>query len=56
MRSRPRDDDWDQVWAEYDHIAAPPLTEYYRTRDMLVSVDGMGTVDEVASRIEQALV
>lgn len=37
------------------HVAAPPLTEHYRSRGMLVSIDGMGTVDEVASRIEQAL-
>ncbi len=32
-----------------------PLVEYYRKRDVLAEVDGMGTIDEVEKRIEKAL-
>jgi adenylate kinase len=32
-----------------------PLVEYYRGRSILAQVDGVGTVDEVAQRIEEAL-
>ena len=32
-----------------------PLVEYYRSRDVLAEVDGMGTIDEVEKRIEEAL-
>jgi adenylate kinase len=32
-----------------------PLIEYYRGRGVLREVDGLGTVDEVAQRIERAL-
>ncbi len=32
-----------------------PLVEYYRQRDLLADVDGVGTVEEVAARIDQAL-
>jgi adenylate kinase len=32
-----------------------PLVDYYRSRGVLRSVDGMGSVSEVASRIEEAL-
>jgi adenylate kinase len=32
-----------------------PLIEYYRERDLLVRVDGSGSVEEVAKRIEEAL-
>ena len=32
-----------------------PLMEYYRGRGVLREVDGVGTMDEVAQRIEQAL-
>jgi adenylate kinase len=32
-----------------------PLLEYYRERGVLVEVDGLGGVDEVARRIEEAL-
>ncbi len=32
-----------------------PLIDYYRDRDLLSSVDGIGTVDEVFHRIVQAL-
>ncbi len=33
-----------------------PLIETYRDRGLLVEVDGLGTIDEVASRIDDALV
>jgi adenylate kinase len=32
-----------------------PLIQYYRGRGVLAEVDGMGTVDEVEKRIEEAL-
>lgn len=32
-----------------------PLVDYYRQRDLLADVDGVGTVDEVSDRIDQAL-
>jgi adenylate kinase len=32
-----------------------PLVDYYRTRGLLVTVDGVGAVEEVAHRIEHAL-
>jgi adenylate kinase len=32
-----------------------PLLAYYRERGLLAEVDGMGTIDEVAKRIEEAL-
>jgi adenylate kinase len=32
-----------------------PLVDYYRQRDLLADVDGVGTVEEVADRIDQAL-
>ena len=32
-----------------------PLLEYYRARDLLIEVSGMGAVDAVAARIEEAL-
>ena len=32
-----------------------PLVAYYRKRDVLTEVDGMGSVDEVEKRIEEAL-
>ena len=32
-----------------------PLIEYYRGRDVLTEVDGMGTIDEIEKRIEEAL-
>ena len=37
------------------HAESPPLAEYYRSRGLLASIDGIGTVDEVASRIEETL-
>jgi adenylate kinase len=39
---------------EYDE-KTKPLIEYYRGRGVLREVDGLGTVDEVAQRIERAL-
>lgn len=39
---------------EYD-AKTRPLLEYYRRRGVLREVDGVGTVDEVAERIEAAL-
>ena len=33
-----------------------PLLEYYRARGLLVELSGMGSVEEVAARIEGALV
>ncbi len=38
----------------YDAETAP-LLAFYTTRDRLIEVDGMGTIDEVAERIEKAL-
>ena len=32
-----------------------PLVEYYRNREVLAEVDGFGSVEEVAKRIEEAL-
>jgi len=32
-----------------------PLIDYYRTRGILAEVDGLGTIEEVAKRIEEAL-
>jgi adenylate kinase len=32
-----------------------PVLDYYRQRDLLVEVDGMGSVDDVASRIGEAV-
>jgi adenylate kinase len=40
-----------QVYRE----STEPLVAYYRDRGLLAEVDGMGTVDEVATRIEGAL-
>lgn len=37
------------------HAESPPLTKYYRSRGLLVSIDGVGTVDQVARRVEEAL-
>jgi adenylate kinase len=39
---------------EYDE-KTKPLIEYYRSRGVLREVDGLGTVEEVARRIERAL-
>ncbi len=36
------------------HAESTPLTEHYRSRGLLAPINGMGTADEVASRIEEA--
>jgi len=38
----------------YDTQTAP-LVDYYRERNLLRSVDGVGTVDDIRNRIIQAL-
>ena len=53
-----RIDDTEQVIRERQAIyrkETAPLAEIYRRRGVLVQVDGMGTVDEVAGRIASAL-
>lgn len=53
-----RSDDTEQVIRERQAIyrkETAPLAELYGQRGMLVQVDGMGEVDEVTARIEQAL-
>ncbi len=37
------------------HAQTAPLVEYYRQRGILAEVDGLGSVEEVAKRIEEAL-
>ena len=37
------------------HEETAPLAEYYRAAGKLVGVDGTGTIDEIADRIEDAL-
>lgn len=39
---------------EYDAKTAP-LLDFYRSRGLLVEVDGMGTIEEVEERVKQAL-
>lgn len=53
-----RSDDTEQVIRERQAIyrkETAPLAELYGQRGLLVQVDGMGDVDEVTARIEQAL-
>lgn len=53
-----RSDDTEQVIRERQAIyrkETAPLAELYGQRGLLVQVDGMGEVDEVTARIEQAL-
>lgn len=53
-----REDDTEEVIRERQAIyrrETAPLTEIYSARDLLVQVDGMGSVDEVFARISQAL-
>ena len=38
----------------YDNQTAP-LLEYYREREILSEVDGMGSVEEVSGRVEASL-
>lgn len=32
-----------------------PLVDYYRSRDLVVDIDGTGSIDEIAARIDEAL-
>ena len=53
-----REDDSEEVIRERQAIyrrETAPLTEVYSTRGLLVQVDGMGSVDDVFTRISQAL-
>jgi adenylate kinase len=53
-----RDDDSEEVIRERQAIyrrETAPLTDVYSERGLLVQVDGMGSVDEVFTRIAQAL-
>ncbi|HEY7723156.1 MAG TPA: adenylate kinase [Pedococcus sp.] len=53
-----RSDDTEEVIRERQAIyrkETAPLTDIYAQRGLLVQVDGMGEVDEVAARIEGAL-
>ena len=53
-----RSDDTEQVIRERQALyrkETAPLAELYSQRGLLVQVDGMGEVDEVTTRIEQAL-
>ena len=53
-----RDDDTEEVIRYRQGLYAKetaPLTAIYRERALLVQVDGMGTVDEVAARMAAAL-
>jgi adenylate kinase len=53
-----REDDTEAVIRERQAIyrrETAPLTEVYAGRDLLVQVDGMGSVDEVFARISDAL-
>lgn len=40
---------------EVYHEQTDPLLDVYRTRGLLIEVDGMGTVDEVSQRVLGAL-
>jgi adenylate kinase len=55
-RGRPDDDTTVQPlrWQRFIEETAPVL-EFYRARGLLTEVDGNGTVDEVAARIDTAL-
>jgi adenylate kinase len=53
-----RDDDTEEVIRHRQQLYArqtAPLTAIYRDRGLLVQVDGMGSVDEVAARMAAAL-
>jgi adenylate kinase len=53
-----RVDDTEEVIRRRQRLYATqtaPLTAVYRERGLLVQVDGMGTVDEVAARMAAAL-
>lgn len=56
QRGRPDDDATAQPlrWQRFEEETRPVLA-FYRDRGVLVEVDGRGTVDEVAARIDAAL-
>lgn len=37
------------------HISTEPLVEYYQARGLLRTVDGTGTIDDIAKRIAEAI-
>ena len=53
-----RADDNEEIIRErmrvYDELTAP-LLDYYGKKNLLSSVDGMGSVESVSSRIEEVL-
>lgn len=58
MRERGRDDDTDEAIdrrLELYERETEPLIEFYRERDLLVTVDGFGTMDEVFDRLVAAI-
>jgi adenylate kinase len=55
----PRPDDqaqWIPKRLEIYHTRTAPVVDYYRQKEMLAEIDGVGTPDEVFHRIRQALV
>ncbi|HEY0249222.1 MAG TPA: adenylate kinase [Gryllotalpicola sp.] len=53
-----RDDDNEDVIRhrlDVYHTETEPIIELYRQRGLLVEVDGLGTIDEVAARVHEAL-
>jgi adenylate kinase len=58
MRARGRDDDTDESirrrLALYDS-ETKPLVDFYRERSLLTTIDGLGTEDEVAAAIADAI-
>ena len=53
-----RDDDREEVIRrrlEVFHRETEPLLDYYGTRDLLTSVDGTGTLDEVQAAVVRLL-
>jgi adenylate kinase len=58
LAGRGREDDKPEVVRkrldEY-HRQTAPLSDYYRQRSLLETVDGQGTVDEVFGRIRQVV-
>ncbi|MBK5224571.1 MAG: adenylate kinase [Acidimicrobiia bacterium] len=58
MRQRGRGDDTDEAIdrrLELYERETEPLIEFYRGRDLLVTVDGLGTMDEVFDRLVAAV-
>jgi adenylate kinase len=51
------DDDLEAVLRRFDvyHRETEELVDYYKNRGLLVRVDGLGSVDEVAQRLDEAI-